>query len=83
MELAHLILAADDGGFLYCKVCSAPFRLTESRVMRAVKSPGAGDQETPRLCWVCAHLYLSANSKPACACTQYGKCHKCSMAGVC
>ncbi len=41
-----------------CAGCGAPFE-ANPRVHRALAG-SKGDPETPRLCWVCAHLHVSA-----------------------
>ena len=61
VELAYRIMAAEPEPVMPpCDVCGAPYSLTEARVLRNAKNPRAGSAETPRLCWVCAHLHLSA-----------------------
>jgi hypothetical protein len=69
VELAHRILAATPNPEkMTCGVCRAPFGFTEARVLRFAKNPKAGNRATPRLCWVCAHLHLSAQrDAPICA----------------
>jgi len=66
MELAYLIMASEapeERVRLYCEACRAPYDFTEARVMRNAKNPGAAaSKETPRLCWVCARLHLSART---------------------
>lgn len=67
MELAHRIMNAEPEPHLcHCAVCGAPFTLIEARVLRAAKDPKAGDHQTPDLCWVCAHLHLSAARPEVC-----------------
>lgn len=61
IELAHRVMAAEpDPCKIQCAVCKTPFGFTEARVLRRAKDPMKGDQETPKLCWVCARLHLSA-----------------------
>ena len=61
VELAHRILAAEpEPEHKRCSVCEGKYSYTEARVLRSVKSPGRGDAETPRLCWVCARLHHAA-----------------------
>lgn len=63
VELAYRIMAAEPNpSTRRCEACSAPFLFTEARVLRSVKNPGVGNQFTPGLCWVCAHLHYSAAS---------------------
>jgi hypothetical protein len=62
IELVHRIMAAEpDACSIPCAVCEAPISYTEARVLRYAKNPTKGNQQTPKLCWVCAHLHLSAN----------------------
>lgn len=61
--LVHMVLdSGPDRSVFHCVVCQGEIRLTEARVLRAVRDHKAGSGETPRLCWVCAHLHLSANA---------------------
>ena len=63
IELAYRVMAAEpDPCTIKCAVCKAPFRFTEARVLRRAKNPMKGNQETPKLCWVCARLHLSAQT---------------------
>lgn len=62
MERAYRIMAAEPEPTLRkCETCGEQFRLTEARVLRSVKDPLVGNHTTPFLCWVCAHLHLSAS----------------------
>jgi len=63
VELAHLILDAEPKRVLAkCQVCGTPYLFTEARVLRRAKDPRANaSYDTPDLCWVCAHLHLSAH----------------------
>ena len=61
IELSHRVMAAEpDPCTIPCAICQTPFGFTEARVLRRAKDPMKGNQETPKLCWVCAHLHLSA-----------------------
>jgi hypothetical protein len=61
IELAYRIMAAFPEPVIpTCEVCKASYSLLEARVLREATDPRAGSPETPNLCWVCAHLHLSA-----------------------
>lgn len=61
IELAYRILAEEPHPeHRTCTICGAPYGFTEARVIRSVKNPRAGNQATPWMCWVCAHLHLAA-----------------------
>lgn len=61
IEHAYRIMAAEPEPVLRkCEACGASFKLTEARVLRSAKNPLAGNHHTPWLCWICAHLHLSA-----------------------
>ena len=61
IELVHRIMAAEpEPATIPCAVCESPIGFTEARVLRRAKDPMRGNMETPKLCWVCARLHLSA-----------------------
>jgi hypothetical protein len=49
---------------LTCIVCKAQFDFDDARVIRELIDPKANqNHETPRLCWVCAHLHHAAHQQ--------------------
>ena len=62
--LCHVMAAEPEPTMRHCDACGAPYSYTEARVVRSLKSPGKGNQETPRLCWICEHLHYSAMLAP-------------------
>lgn len=70
IELACRVLAADPRTETTpCGVCGAAVSFIEARVLRFHKNPSArASHITPKLCWVCARLHLSAlKDAPRCA----------------
>ena len=62
IELTHRVAASEpDPCTIPCAVCESPIQFTEARVIRYAKDPLRGNQQTPKLCWVCARLHLSAH----------------------
>jgi hypothetical protein len=61
----QMIASKPDSVSLRCRVCQAPYRYTEARVMRAAINPASErSPTTPKLCWVCARLHISAHEAP-------------------
>jgi len=64
IELEYRIMASEpEPVTLQCHVCRQAISMTEARSLRFAKNPKAGDRMTPGLCWICAHLYLSAHRR--------------------
>jgi len=61
--LAHEVLSAgQDPDYRACRVCGGRIGLTEARVLRYATNRRVGNSETPKLCWVCERLHLSAHA---------------------
>ena len=54
-----------DPRILKCEACRESYGLNEARVRRALTTADPIQQERAKLCWVCAHLNISANLEPA------------------
>jgi hypothetical protein len=66
-ERSHgAVIAKSSPGHLTCSNCTEPYSSSEARVQRSLRQffacidpkPSA---VTPRLCWVCSHLYYGAH----------------------